>query len=149
MTDVLTKAQRTKNMKRIKSKDTGIERILRKALWEKGIRYRKNYALVVGKPDIAITKYRIAIFCDSEFFHGKNWEEQKVRISKGEHGDFWVNKISRNIERDACVDRALAAEGWKVLRFWGEDIKKRTAECVEAIEEAIFEVKINEPDRGE
>ena len=144
MPDVLTKAQRTKNMKSIKSKDTDIERILRKALWEKGIRYRKNYKKITGKPDIAITKYKIAVFCDSEFFHGKDWEQQKQRISKGEHGKFWVNKISRNIERDNEVDKELTSKGWRVIRFWGEDIKKRTPECVRAIEEIIFDVKLSE-----
>lgn len=72
--DVLTKEQRRKNMQNIKSKDTSIELMLRKALWDEGYRYRKNYKVLPGKPDIALTKYKIAIFCDSEFFHGKDWE---------------------------------------------------------------------------
>ncbi len=148
MPDVLTKAQRSKNMRHIKSKDTEIERILRKALWDRGIRYRKNYADVTGKPDIAITKYKIAVFCDSEFFHGKDWEQQKQRIAKGEHGDFWVQKISRNIERDNDVDRKLSAEGWKVIRFWGKDIEKNTEECVKVIEEAIFDALILNEENG-
>lgn len=97
MADVLTKEQRKKNMQRIKSKDTKIEIILRKALWSHGIRYRKNYSKIPGKPDIAITKYKIAIFCDSEFFHGKNWEIQKVRLAKGDNGEFWINKISKTL----------------------------------------------------
>ena len=144
MPDVLTKSQRRKNMKSIKSKDTDIERILRKALWAKGIRYRKNYKKITGKPDIAITKYKIAVFCDSEFFHGKDWEQQKQRISKGEHGGFWIDKITRNIERDNEVDKELTSKGWRVIRFWGEDIKKRTLECIRAIEETIFDVKLSE-----
>ena len=148
MPDVLTKAQRSKNMRHIKSKDTEIERILRKALWDRGIRYLKNYADVTGKPDIAITKYKIAVFCDSEFFHGKDWEQQKQRIAKGEHGDFWVQKISRNIERDNDVDRKLSAEGWKVIRFWGKDIEKNTEECVKVIEEAIFDALILNEENG-
>ena len=148
MPDVLTKAQRSKNMRHKKSKDTEIERILRKALWDRGIRYRKNYADVTGKPDIAITKYKIAVFCDSEFFHGKDWEQQKQRIAKGEHGDFWVQKISRNIERDNDVDRKLSAEGWKVIRFWGKDIEKNTEECVKVIEEAIFDALILNEENG-
>ena len=75
--DTLTPAQRHKNMQRIKSKDTKIEVILRKALWSKGIRYRKNYKGLPGTPDIAITKYKIAVFCDGEFFHaGINADEQ-------------------------------------------------------------------------
>lgn len=94
MADVLTKEQRHRNMKNIRSKDTSIELIMRKALWEKGIRYRKNYKDIPGKPDIAITKYRIAIFCDSEFFHGKDWDIRKGRLLEGDNGKFWVNKIS-------------------------------------------------------
>ncbi len=142
MSDVLTKEQRQRNMKNIKSKDTEIECVLRKVLWNKGIRYRKNYKHLTGKPDIVIRKYRIAIFCDSEFFHGKDWERQKERLAKGDNGLFWVTKIEKNIERDREVDRVLASEGWKVLRFWGNDIKKHTMECVKAVEEAIFDSKI-------
>ena len=71
--DVLSKEQRSKNMRNIKSRDTKIEVTLRKALWKKGYRYRKNYSLLPGKPDIVLTKYKIAIFCDGEFFHGKDW----------------------------------------------------------------------------
>jgi len=77
--DNLTPQQRKKNMKRIKAKDTTIEVILRKALWERGYRYRKNYKELPGYPDIVLTKYKIVIFCDGEFFHGKDWDELKGR----------------------------------------------------------------------
>lgn len=142
MADVLTPAQRRKNMQNIKSKDTKIEIILRKALWSKGIRYRKNYDKVPGRPDIVITKYKIAIFCDSEFFHGKDWESQKKRLIKGDNGEFWINKISKNRERDTEINKKLFADGWKVIRFWGTEIKKNTDECVRVIEEAIFDAKV-------
>jgi DNA mismatch endonuclease (patch repair protein) len=144
MTDVLTKEQRRRNMQNIRSKDTKIELQLRKKLWEKGIRYRKNYSKIPGRPDIALTKYKIAIFCDSEFFHGKDWDEQKERLSKSDNGQFWIKKISGNIERDAAVDRDLRALGWTVLRFWGEEIKKKPEICIKAIEEAIFQAKLEE-----
>ena len=98
--DVLTKEQRHKNMKNIKSKDTKIELILRKALWTNGIRYRKNYSQLPGKPDIAITKYKIAIFCDGEFFHGYDWTNQKKRLRNSNSSEYWIKKISRNISRD-------------------------------------------------
>ena len=78
--DRLTKEQRHKNMSKIKNKDTSIEIRLRKALWKEGIHYRKNYTDLPGKPDIVLTKYKIAIFCDSEFFHGKDWELWKGEI---------------------------------------------------------------------
>ena len=144
MSDVLTKEQRHRNMSNIKSKNTKIELILRKALWSRGIRYRKNYDAIPGKPDIAITKYMIAVFCDSEFFHGKDWEILEQRLLKGDNGAFWTNKISKNIARDNEVNKQLYAMGWKVLRFWGEDIKMHTEDCVKTIEETIFEVKLRE-----
>lgn len=143
MADVLTQEQRHKNMKNIRSKNTKIERILRKALWERGIRYRKNYSKLPGKPDIVLTKYKIAIFCDSEFFHGKNWEAQKIRLTKGNNGEFWINKISKNIIHDEEINKKLWLMGWTVIRFWGEEIKKNTDECIKTIEEAIFEKQLD------
>lgn len=137
--DVLTKEQRHKNMKNIRGKDTTIEVILRKALWEKGYRYRKNCRNLPGTPDIVLTKYKIAIFCDSEFFHGKDWEVLKPRLEKGDNGEFWVSKISRNKERDDEVNKKLLFKGWTVIRFWGDDIKRHTDECVKVIQEVIFD----------
>lgn len=131
-----------KNMSRIKSKDTSIELALRKALWKQGYRYRKNYKDLPGKPDIVLTKYKIAIFCDSEFFHGKDWEILKPRLEKGKNPDYWIPKIERNMERDREKDSALLFEGWTVIHFWGKDILKDTDECVKVIEEAIFDQKI-------
>jgi DNA mismatch endonuclease (patch repair protein) len=128
--DVLTQQQRRKAMQHIRSKDTSIEVILRKALWHEGIRYRKSYGKLPGKPDIAITKYQIAVFCDGEFFHGKGWEKLQQRVLKGTNSTYWYGKIKRNIERDQEVNRTLHGEGWTVLRFWGDDIKKHTGECV-------------------
>nr|DAZ38031.1 MAG TPA: Vsr [Caudoviricetes sp.] len=144
MTDVLTKEQRHRNMSNIKSHDTKIEVALRKALWNKGIRYRKNYKKVPGKPDIAITKYRIAIFCDGEYFHGKDWKEQKKRIERGDNAEFWIAKIEKNIQRDSEVDKQLKALDWVVLRFWGKDILKNTDSCVQVVEEVIFSRKMTE-----
>ena len=142
MTDVLTPEQRHKNMQNIRSKDTSIELILRRALWEKGYRYRKNYKALPGKPDIALTKYKIAIFCDSEFFHGKDWEVLKPRLERGSNSEYWIKKISRNQERDIEVDKQLLFMGWTVIRFWGKEIKNNTKCCIRVIEEVIFENKI-------
>lgn len=142
--DVLTPEQRRRNMQRIKSKNTRIEVMLRKALWEKGYRYRKNYNELPGKPDIVLTKYKIAIFCDSEFFHGKDWQVLKPRLEQGNNSEFWINKISRNIERDNEINKRLLSEGWAVIRFWGNDIKKHTDECVKVIEETIFELEMGD-----
>lgn len=142
MGDVMTPEQRSRTMSHIKGKDTSIEILLRKALWHKGIRYRKNYKKLPGSPDIAITKYKIAIFCDSEFFHGYNWEIKKQKL--GHNREFWIKKIERNIVRDYENDFKLIAMGWVPVHFWGKEIKKRTEECVEAIEDLIFELRIME-----
>lgn len=142
--DILTKEQRKKNMQHIKAKDTKIEIILRKALWKKGYRYRKNYNKLLGKPDIVLPKYNIVIFCDGEFFHGKDWEILKPRLEKGKNSDFWVAKISRNRERDDEINKKLLFMGWTVIRFWGTDIKKNADECVRVVEETIFELKMSE-----
>ena len=142
--DVLTKEQRRKNMQRIKGKNTSIEIKLCKALWKKGYHYRKNYKELPGSPDIVLTKYKVAIFCDSEFFHGKDWDKLKARLEKGENGDYWIKKITRNMERDEDVNKQLMFRGWTVLRFWGDEIKKNTDECVKVIEEAIFDISMEE-----
>lgn len=144
--DVLTKEQRRKNMQNIKSKDTSIELMLRKALWDEGYRYRKNYKVLPGKPDIALTKYKIAIFCDSEFFHGKDWEVLRARLNRSDKGDYWIRKIERNMARDREVEKKLQYLGSKVIRFWGKDIRKDPTECVRVIEEAIFDESLEEND---
>lgn len=131
-------------MQRIKAKDTSIEVKLRKALWSKGYRYRKNYGSLPGKPDIALTKYKIAIFCDSEFFHGKDWEVLKPRLEKSNNSQYWINKISRNRERDDEINKKLLFEGWTVIRFWGKDIQKNVDECVRVVEETIWDIKFQQ-----
>lgn len=142
--DRLSPEQRHRNMQNIKAKDTSIERIMRKALWDKGFRYRKNYTGLPGKPDIAITKYKIAIFCDSEFFHGKDWDDLEQQIKRGKNADFWIRKISRNIVHDNEVDMALRGLGWIVLRFWGKDIKNNVDKCVETVQDAILQSRCDD-----
>ena len=141
MTDVLTPNQRKKNMQNIKAKDTKIEVALRKALWKKGYRYRKNYKGLPGSPDIVLPKYNIAIFCDGEFFHGKDWDILKQKLKGSNNSEFWISKIAKNREHDDDVNKELLYEGWTVLRFWGNDIKKNIDECVQVIEETIFDAK--------
>ena len=140
--DILTPEQRHRAMSAIRSKDTSIEVVLRKALWHHGYRYRKNYDLLPGKPDIAITKYKIAIFCDGEFFHGKDWDKQKIRLENGNNSAYWIKKISRNMERDVENEQALFVREWTVLRFWGNDILKHVDDCVKVVDETVFEQMI-------
>lgn len=137
--DDLTPEQRRKNMQAIKSKDTTIELALRKALWHKGIRYRKNFKGLPGKPDIAITKYKIAVFCDSDYWHGYDWENRNQRIKSNR--DYWVPKIERNMQRDKEVTEALEKAGWKVLRFWEFQIRKELENCIEAVCAAVEEAQ--------
>ena len=132
------------NMRKIHSKDTSIELLLRKALWHKGYRYRKNYKDLPGSPDIVLTKYKIAIFCDSEFFHGKDWEILKLRLEKGKNPGFWIKKIERNRNRDYENDKKLLFLGYTVLHLWGQDISKHTDECLQAIEETIWDTKFSD-----
>lgn len=120
------------NMKSVKCKDTTIELLLRKELWRRGLRYRKNVRGIIGKPDIAFVSKKIAVFCDSEFWHGYDWENRKNDFKSNQ--SFWIPKIERNIQRDLEVTSALTAEGWLVIRFWGRDIKKNIDVCADKIE---------------
>ena len=131
---------RSRTMSRIKSKDTSIEVTLRKALWHSGIRYRKNYAKLPGAPDIAITKHQIAIFCDGEFWHGKDWDVKKDKVHHN-HA-YWVEKIERNIIRDVKTDRLLYQMGWTVMHFWGEEIRLRLDACVAEVKSVITQSEV-------
>jgi len=137
--DDLTPEQRHKSMSHIRSSNTSIEILLRKALWHEGIRYRKNVKTLPGKPDIAITKYKVAIFCDGELWHGKDWVTKKESIKTNQ--DYWIPKIERNIMRDNENEKKLENMGWVVIRFWGKDIKKNVENCINEIMETIYEIK--------
>jgi len=122
----------------VKSKSTKIEISLGKALWARGIRYRKNDKTVFGTPDFTIKKYKFAIFADGEFWHGKNWDVRKFDHKSNK--EFWISKIERNMERDKEVNRHLISSNWKVFRFWGNEIKKDVQHCASIIENAILEI---------
>lgn len=130
-----TPEQRKRNMQAVKSKDSKIELLLRKALFARGYRYRKNCKNVYGHPDIVLNKYKVAIFCDSEFWHGYDWKRRKSDIKSNR--DFWIPKIERNIQRDREVTAHLTDEGYTVLRFWGSQIEKNLKEVIEEIENVI------------
>lgn len=126
-------------MRAVKSKGSKIENTLARALWHRGYRYRRNYRKVYGTPDIVFTKYKLAIFCDSEFWHGKDWGSKDWRIRSNQ--EFWTEKIERNMARDRVVNVTLAEQGYVVLRFWGEDIMKNTDACVEKIVTTLERLK--------
>jgi len=133
--DILTPEQRRKSMQANKSVGTKPEKILAKALFAKGYRYRKNNKTVTGKPDITFKKLKLAIFVDGEFWHGKDWETKKGKIKT--NTEFWHKKIERNMERDKEVNEKLHEQGWTVLRFWDKEVMKNLGKCVEIIEKKI------------
>ena len=134
-----TPEQRHKNMQAVKNKDSKIELALRKELWNRGIRYRKNVNGIVGHPDIAFIGIKVAVFCDSEFWHGYDWDNRKNDFKSNQ--EFWIPKIERNIQRDKDVNDALEKDGWTVLRFWGKEILKNTSEIADIIQKTVEERK--------
>jgi len=137
--DKLTKEQRRKNMQAVKATGSIIETTLAKELWRLGHRYRKNDKTVFGKPDLTFKRYKLAIFVDSEFWHGKDWTKRKHDHKTNQ--DFWHKKIERNRQRDKEVNKQLMKDGWKVLRFWGKDINKNLRTCTDKILLTIDEIK--------
>jgi len=129
--DKHTPEQRRRNMQAVKSRGSKIESLLRRALYHKGYRYRKNYSKVYGKPDIVFKKEKIAIFCDSEFWHGYDWENRKTDFKSNR--EFWIPKIERNMERDKEVTAHLESEGYIVLRYWGNQILTDVDKVVDEI----------------
>lgn len=132
-----TQEQISYNMSRVRSKDSEIELALRRELWSRGLRYRKNVTTIWGKPDIAFVGKKVAVFCDSEFWHGFDWETKKHDIKSRQ--EFWIPKIERTIERDKEVTQVLEEQGWLVIRFWGKEIAKNCAACADKVEEALKE----------
>ena len=133
--DNLTSIQRSKIMRAIRSTNTKDEVRLAKALWHLGYRYRKNNRKIFGTPDLTFKKLKIAIFVDSEFFHGKDWENQKTRFKTNE--EFWQKKIERNMQRDIEVNKYLMEQGWTVIRFWSAEIKNNLEDCIAKIQTEI------------
>ncbi len=127
-----TEEQISYNMNRVKNKGSEIEILLQKELWRRGMRYRKNVKEITGKPDIAFIGKKIAVFCDSEFWHGYDWENRKKDFKS--NTEFWIPKIERNIQRDIEVTNELETQGWTVIRFWGKEIKKNVSGCADEIE---------------
>jgi DNA mismatch endonuclease (patch repair protein) len=128
----LTKIQRSKIMKSIHSTNTRPEILFRKALWSHGIRYRKNYKDLPGSPDIAITRYHIAIFIDGDFWHARNHLKNPGEQIKN-NKSFWITKLKNNVERDKAANDALTEMGWIVLRFWSSDIESHLDDCVKKV----------------
>lgn len=132
MTDIFTKEKRSEIMKRVKNKNTNIELMLRKELFRKGYRYKVKNRLF-GKPDFIFPTKKLAIFCDGDFWHGKNYSKESKNYKK-----FWRDKIKINMKRDNIVNKRLKSQSWIVLRFWKTNILKNPNRCVYLIEKAIL-----------
>ena len=134
-----TPEQIRKNMRNVHNKDSQIELALRRELWSRGLRYRKNVNRIFGKPDIAFIGLKIAVFVDSEFWHGYDWENKQSEIKSNR--DFWVPKIERNMQRDLEVTARLQTDGWTVIRIWGKEIKHDVVSVADRIERVYKEKK--------
>src|ERR1041385_80959 len=102
--------------------DTAPERMLRCVLWWRGSRYRLHRRDLPGKPDIIFARSRVVVFCDGDFWHGKDWPQRRRKLARGANSDYWIAKISGNMKRDKATTRRLTQNGWLVLRFWESDI---------------------------
>ena len=135
MADVFTKEKRSEVMRRIRSKNTGLEVEAREMLGKHGIRYRPHPKLY-GSPDFVL-EGRLLLFCDGSFWHGRDWKKLKERLALGNNPDYWVNHIESNRKRDREVNRVLKERGYTALRLWDTDIRKRPEWCVGKIREAL------------
>lgn len=142
-----TEDQISRNMAAIKCKDSKIERAFRSCLWSNGLRYRKNTRSIIGCPDISIKRIRVAVFIDSEFWHGYNWDKAKMDLKK--NSDFWIKKIERNILRDNEVNKYLVANDWLVIRIWGKLIEKDANNCSMVVYKKIMERRASNKRKGE
>ena len=125
----------SKRMSNVKLKHGDAETALAKALWHEGFRYRLNYKKFPGSPDIAITKYRVAVFVDGEFWHGYDWENRKTKLKRNR--EYWIAKIEENMARDIRNDEKLRAMGWTPIHFWEKEVKKDLIACVNQIKRII------------
>ena len=136
--ELKTTPEVSKRMKALSHKKSKVESVLAKALWHKGYHYRKKKKKLPGTPDIALTKYKIAIFVDGEFWHGKDFEKTKEKLKNNK--DYWIEKIEENIQRDIKNDNLLRQIDWIPIHFWSDDVKSYLAYCINEIEEIIQEV---------
>lgn len=135
-----------KRMSKIKLKGGKAETLLAKALWHQGYRYRKNDKRLPGSPDIAILRYRIAVFVDGEFWHGKDWSARKNKFKHNR--EYWTQKIEENIARDLRNDQLLIQKGWLPIHFWEKEVLKNLPVCVAEVEEAILAQLIDSADES-
>lgn len=126
-----------------KKTDTKQELLLRKTLWHMGLRYRKNVSTIVGKPDIVFPGAKVVVFCDGDFWHGRNWDTLKTKLEGGSNSAYWIKKIQTNIERDKKITSQLEQAGWLVIRVWEGDIKNDANAIANKVKALVIQRKIN------
>jgi DNA mismatch endonuclease, patch repair protein len=119
------------------STNTVPEVLLRRALWSLGLRYRIHFPQLPGKPDIVFPRYKVAVFCDGDFWHGRDWQSRRRRLARGTNAEYWIRKIKANILRDRQYLSELNSLGWVVLRFWETDIKRDPQGTAKAVRRVL------------
>lgn len=117
--------------------DTTPEILLRRELWKMGLRYRKSPQDIPGRPDIVFRQARVAVFCDGDFWHGRNWATLRAKLEHGANAQYWLAKIARNIERDQHNTDRLKGGGWCVIRLWETDIKRDPRAAAIVVQAAV------------
>lgn len=130
----------SKRMAKVKLKRGDAETVLAKDLWHSGFRYRLNYKKLPGSPDIAVLKYKIAVFVDGEFWHGYDWDGRKPKLKRNR--EYWIEKIEENMARDVRVDKTLVGMGWTPIHFWTKEVLEDRDNCVDAIKELAFDIHL-------
>lgn len=120
-----------------RKRDTKPELLLRRAIRNAGLRYRVDVASLPGRPDLVFSAARLAVFCDGDFWHGRNLERRVLRLAAGHNAPYWVTKIRSNVDRDRRTNRLLRHSGWKVLRLWESDVVANPQRAVNAVLRAI------------
>lgn len=132
-------ARASRHLSRIKASDSRGERMLRSALWQMGFRFRKNVRELPGKPDIVFPRQRLVVFCDGDFWHGRNWRKDRDRLSAGPNASYWLRKIQSNMDRDKRRNKELIQLGWKVVRVWDSDVRMNPAEATRKVADALLQ----------
>lgn len=125
-------------LSKIKATETKGERLLRSAIWRLGLRFKKNVRHLPGKPDVVFTLEKVAVFCDGDFWHGRNWSKDKRRLQQGPNAPYWLAKIAANRERDKRRNKELRNLGWSVLRFWESDVMADPSGAADRIAEVVL-----------
>jgi len=133
MTDTVDPRTRSEIMRKIKAKDTKLEKLVRSEMWRRGYRYQKNVRGLVGKPDMVFPGMKTAVFIDSCFWHGC---PKHLRVPKS-NVDYWSNKIKKNKQRDEAINREYKNSGWQVVRIWEHDIKTSLEETMRKLAQIL------------